>query len=127
MTGVRLLICAFTARLVYGSSSVVPQPLPPRSYAHLEVSGVEPSAPLNSSPHASTKPVEGGIGGGAMTPPPPQLRGNAAREQTKSTGKDLRLRKIQCALERAFFVVDLFLQLKNRVKHRFRPRRAARH
>src|SRR2546430_16537139 len=65
------------------------------------------------------------MGGGTITPPPPQLSGNAAKANSKTIEIGDWLRKIQCALERTFFVIDLFLQLKDRVKHGFRPRRAS--
>src|SRR5437667_12293839 len=41
--------CAFTVRLVYVSSSLLPQPLPPISKDHLLESTAEPLGPLNSS------------------------------------------------------------------------------
>src|SRR5882672_10814994 len=71
----RLPFCtrAFWAREVYVSNSWLPQPPPPRSYVHLLLSGVAPSACENSSDHDSTQPEAGGNTGGCAIVPPPQL------------------------------------------------------
>src|SRR5215467_5689564 len=96
------------------------------SYVHLLGSGTEPSAPLNSSPQERTNPLEGGTSEGVIKPPPPQLNGNDARQASSNAGKDFGLSKVQRALERTFFAINLLLQLHNRVEKRFGPWRAAR-
>src|SRR3989442_14851739 len=83
MTRLPPWICAFLVRLVYVSSSLLPQPLPPTpvSKVHLDASGEVPSAPLNSSLQTSLKPV---AGGGCSVAPPPQLSQSRGNKQTSA-------------------------------------------
>src|SRR2546425_6112187 len=57
MTSEPFSTCAFALRLVYVSSSLLPQPFPPRSKDHLVESTADPVGPLNSSLHASLHPA----------------------------------------------------------------------
>src|SRR2546426_11290171 len=94
MTRLPPWICAFLVRLVYVSSSLLPQPLPPTpvSKVHLEASGEDPSAPLNSSLQTSLKPVAGGGCSGGPPPPTSKRRGKkktgGGRRREKLVGRE---------------------------------------
>src|SRR5947199_2254904 len=89
MTRLPPWICEFLVRLVYVSSWLLLQPLPPTpvSKVHLDASGEDPSAPLNSSLQTSLKPA---AGGGWSVAPPPQLSDKTDAARRMGTNERVR-------------------------------------